>query len=219
MRKALLTREFDRFFTRLNDYTDLLLKLYEAREVVIAPGQAREIDKRIRPSEKKHIHEAFVLKIYVAWEVLVENVFVECLRRDPSEYATRKGLVLPGKLSRDVSRAMLSGLGYFDFKDTSDLKGKARRFLTPRQNPFAAIPTEAGKRMDEFYVIRNYLAHYSISARQTLTRMYKDRYDLGFQEPGDFFFEWDRQTKQVRFANYTNAFMTGANAMGVFLRI
>jgi len=81
MRKPALTREFDRFFTRLNDYTDLLLKLYVAREVVIAPEQAKEIDKRIRRAEKKHIHEAFVLKIYVAWEVLVENVFIECLRR------------------------------------------------------------------------------------------------------------------------------------------
>jgi len=69
------------FVTRLNAYTDLLLKLYEAPEVVLTPEQAKEIGKRIRLSEKKHIHEAFVLKIYVAWEVLVENVFVECLHR------------------------------------------------------------------------------------------------------------------------------------------
>lgn len=219
MRKPPLAREFDKFFSRLNDYTDLLLKLYEAQQVVVATELAKEIDRRIHRSEKKHIHEAFVLKIYVAWEVLVENTFVECLRRDPSEYARRKGLVLPRTLSRDVSRGMLSGLGYFDFKDTSDLKGKARRLLAAGHNPFASIPSESARKMDEFYVIRNYLAHYSATARQVLARMYADNYGTSFREPGDFFFEWDTQTRQVRFAGYINALMAAANEMAVFLRI
>ncbi len=61
MRKPPLAGEFDKFFSRLNDYTDLLLKLYEAQQVVVAAELAKEIDGRIHRSEKKHIHEAFVL--------------------------------------------------------------------------------------------------------------------------------------------------------------
>jgi hypothetical protein len=219
MGRSLLARGFDTFFTTLNAYTDLLLKLYQAREVVLPPAQAREIVKTILPDEKRHVHEAFVLKIYASWEVLVENIFVECLRRDPSTYAERKGLALPRILSRDVSRGMLSGLGYFDFRDTGDLKGKARVYLATQYNPFEHIPRTAAGRIDEFCIIRNYLAHCSDSARHSLARMYKKRYQLPFRQPGDFFFEWDRQGRQVRFASYTNAFIQAANAMAQFLNI
>jgi hypothetical protein len=49
--------------------------------------------------------------------------------------------------------------------------------------------------------------------------MYADNYGTRFREPGDFFFEWDTQTRQVRFAGYINALMAAANEMAVFLRI
>ena len=172
---------------------------------------------RYSPSEKMQIHEAFVLKIYVAWEVLVENVFVECLSRDPSKYAEYKGIRLAKRLTKDVCRGLISGLGYFDFRDISDLKGKSRNVLATSYNPFPQIPNDAGNKIDEFCVIRNYLAHYSDSARQSLMRMYRNKYNLPFREPGDFFFEFDKQNKQIRFANYTNAFTKAADEMAFFL--
>lgn len=217
MGKYSLKAEFDRFFVLINEYTDLLLKIFEAKRVVIPPQKKKEILTVMLPSEKKQIHEAFVLKTYVAWEVLVENLFVECLSRDPSQYAKYKAIKLPKRLARDVCRGLISGLGYFDFKDTGDLKGKAKRVLVPKYNPFKMIPSDEAKKIDEFCVIRNYLAHYSDSSRQSLMRMYKDKYALPFREPGDFFFEFDKQNKQIRFANYTNAFLKAADEMAIFL--
>ena len=219
MPKSSFKKQFDAFFIRINQYTDLLLKIFEAKEVIIPPEKRKEILTEILPSEKKQIHEAFVLKIYVAWEVLVENLFVECLSCDPSKYAEYKAIKLPQKLTRDVCRGLISGLGYFDFRDTADLKGKANNILAPRLNPFAKIPRDAGNKIDEFYVVRNYLAHYSGSSRQSLARIYRNKYNLLFREPGDFFFEFDKENKQIRFANYTNAFLKAADEMAIFLGV
>jgi hypothetical protein len=219
MPKSSIKNEFDDFFLRINEYTDLLIKIFEAKEVTIPPEKRREILTEILLSEKKHIHEAFVLKIYVAWEVLVEKLLVECLSRDPSKYAEYKAIKLPKRLTKDVCRGLISGLGYFDFKDTGDLKGKAKRILVTRLDPFAKIPSDIAKRIDEFYAIRNYLAHYSESSKQSLMRIYKNKYNLPFQEPGDFFFEFDKHNKQIRFANYTNAFLKAADVMAEFLGI
>lgn len=225
MGKYSLKAEFNKFFVRINEHTDLLLKIFEAKKVVIPPEKKKEILTEILPSEKKQIHEAFVLKIYVAWEVLVENIFIECLSRDPSKYAEYKGIRLAKRLTKDVCRSLVSGLGYFDFKDTGDLKGKAKKVLAPRYNPFKMIPSDEGKKIDEFCVIRNYLAHYSDSSKQSLMRMYRNNYNLTFREPGDFLFdivefvELGKRYKQTRFANYTNAFMKAADEMALFLAV
>jgi len=225
MRKDSIKAEFDKFFILINEYTDLLLKIFEAKEVVIPPQKKKEILTEILPSEKKYIHEAFVLKIYVAWEVLVENLFIECLSRDPSEYAKFKAIKLPKKLTRDVCRGLISGLGYFDFKDTGDLKGKARRALVRKYNPFAKIPSDEGKKIDEFCIIRNYLAHRSIASKQSLARMYKNHYRMNFRQPGDFLFdtvefvELGKRDKQTRFANYADAFIKAVDEMALFLSV
>ena len=159
-----------------------------------------------------------MLKIYVTWEVLVENLFVECLSWDTSKYAAHKGIRLAQRQTKGVCRGLISGLGYFDFKDTGDLKGKAKRVLVLKYNPFKMIPSDEAKKIDEFCVIRNYLAHYSDSSRQSLMRMYKDKH-LPFREPGDFFFEFDKQNKHIRFAIYTNAFLKAADEMALFLGV
>lgn len=217
MGKYSLKAEFNKFFVLINEYTDLLLKVFEAKEVVIPPEKKKEILTEILPSEKKQIHEAFVLKIYVAWEVLVENLLVECLSSDPSKYADYKAIKLPKRLTKDICRGLISGLGYFDFRDTGDLKGKANNILVLKFNPFDSILPDSA--IDEFYVIRNYLAHYSDSSKQSLIRMYKKRYNLSFREPGDFFFEFDERNKQIRFANYSNAFINVAKEMAIFLGV
>lgn len=219
MAKSWLKSEFDRFFVRINQHIDLLVKLFDAKEVVLPPEKKKEILTEILLSEKKQIHEAFVLKIYVSWEVLIENLFVECLSRDPSKYAEHKAIKLPKKLTKDICRGLISGLGYFDFKDTRDLKGKAKRVLVTKFDPFANIPSDETKKIDEFYVIRNYLAHYSNSSKQSLMRMYKNKYDLPLHEPGDFLFEFDKHNRQIRFASYTNAFMKAADEMALFLAV
>ncbi|MBL7153566.1 MAG: hypothetical protein ISS79_07595 [Phycisphaerae bacterium] len=210
MRKPSVEFIFDRFFGQINWYTNLLVKVTETESL--------ELDAL----EKREIFEAFVLKIYVAWEVLVEDVVVECLCRDSSQYAEHKTVTLPKKMTRNLCRCLISGLGYFDFRDTGDLKGWATKILADRQNPFKDVLPD--KKIDEFYIIRNYLAHYSDASKQSLTRMYRRNYDLSFRGPGDFlldtveFVELGERGKQTRFADYTNAFTKGAEKMETFFK-
>ena len=217
MRQSRLRTEFDRFVVQINQITDLLVKIYEAKAVVVPPDKEREILTEVLLSEKKQIH--------VAWEFLVEEVFVECLYRNPQEYSRRKGLGLPKRLTRDICRGLISGLGYFDFRDMSDAKGKARRFLSKSDNPFKEVDSKETRKMDEFCIVRNYVAHRSGTARQSLERMYKDTYQMKFREPGDFlldtvrFVELGVRGTQTRFADYVNAFMKAADKMALFLSV
>jgi len=227
MQTSSLKTEFDNFFTSMNQYTDLLVKVIKTKKLVLAKNAEKEILPKLLQTEKKQIHEAFVLKICATWEILVENVFVECLLRDTSKYKERTGIILPRKkLTKDICKGLVCGLGYFSFRDASDLKGMAKKFLADTYNPFNKIPTDFVKKIDEFYSIRNYIAHRSNAARQSLRRRYKQNYNMKrFRPPGDFLFdiiefvESGERGKEIRFANYSKAFEKAADEMAMFLGI
>jgi len=219
MARTRIKSVFDDFFLRISRYTDLLLKISVAKRVEIPKEYEGDILKEVLESEKKRIHEAFVLNIYVTWELLAESVLIDCLSRDSSQYARHKDITLPKTPSRTLCRGLISGVGYFDFRDTGELKGIAKKILVPKFNPFSTIPADAGKKINEFCLIRNYLAHRSEDSKRALRGMYEKRYNTGFCEPGDFFFEYDAGEKQIRFASYTNAFIYAAEQMAEFLGV
>ena len=166
-----------------------MIKIITTTKIIIPPQEQREILPKLLQSEKKLIHEAFVLKICATWEILAENVFVECLSRNTSTYAAFKGITLPRNLTKNTCKGLISGLRYFDFRDMSDLKGKAKRFLADQCNPFKKVPCDVTEKINEFYLIRNYIAHRSDTAKQSLKRMYKEKYKKRFRRPGDFLFD------------------------------
>ena len=208
MRKSSFEDTFDRFFYWINWYTDLLVKVTEDKRVISFAN------------EKKEIYEAFVLKICATWEIFVEELLVNCLNRDTSQYADYKAVKIPKNLSSNVCMCLITGLGFFDFKSAGDIKGIAKKILVNKFNPFPAIPKKDAARIDEFLIIRNYLAHYSAKSKQSLMCIYKKNYDFkNFREPGDFLFANDKQTKQIRFANYIDSFLNAADEMGVFMGV
>ncbi len=226
MQVSSLKAEFDNFFASIIQHTDLLVKIVKTTRIILPPHEEKEILPAFLQTEKKQIHEAFVLKICATWEILTENVFIECLLRDTSKYRERTGIVLPRKkLTKDICKGLVSGLSYFGFRDVPDLKGKAKKFLAERYNPFKKIPNDVSKKIDEFYLMRNYIAHRSDAAKQSLKRMYKQTYKMRFRFPGNFLFdtvefvESGERGKEIRFANYTKAFEKAADEMGVFLDI
>lgn len=226
MQTSSLKTEFDNFFTSMNQYTDFLIKITKTVRIILPPHEEKEILTKLLPAEKKQIHEAFALKICATWEILAENVFVECLSCNTSKYATFKGITLPRrKLTKDICKGLISGLRYFDCGDISSLKGKARKFLVERCNPFNKIPTDVSRKINEFYLIRHYIAHRSDAAKQSLKRMYKQTYKMRFRLPGSFLFdtvefvESGERGKEIRFANYTKAFEKAADEMAIFLGI
>jgi hypothetical protein len=209
MRKSSVEVTFNNFAYWMNWYIDFLNKVATAERVVKYPR------------EKKELFEAFALKVHVIWEIFIEELLVDCLNRDSSQYALYMGAKLPKDLSRKECKAMILGVqGYIDFRSVAEIKKISRNILVSQCNPFQAIPKSASDKIDEFYKIRNYLAHYSLAAKRSLANLYKNKYGMQrFREPGDFLFSFDKRSGQVRFGNYVEAFIDAEVKMAEFLGI
>jgi len=202
MRKGSVQLTFERFDYWLLRYITLINKVIAAKRVIGSPV------------DKKELLEAFVLKIVASWEVFVDDLMVDCLNRDSSQYAEYMQLRLAKHLPRPVCEAMLSGLGYTNFRSVSDIKKVARNVLTAANNPFKAIPAPDTDMIDEFTKMRNYLAHYSTVARRSLHTSYKRRHKLtNFREPAEFLYATNHKTRQIRFGDYVDAYINASKAM------
>lgn len=208
MKKSSFENSLLNFHMNMDWDIDLLVKIQWARRVV----------KSLE--EKRSIFEAFVFSICANWEILVEELMIDCLNRDTSRYAEYTGFKLPKNISRETCKAVVIGIGYIDFKSVGHLKQIARQILVPQCNPFSTITTTQGKKIDEFFVIRNYLAHYSYVARRSLLRVYKDVYGITrFVEPGVFLLRQEKGAQIPRMGTYINNFKAAAHKMEDFLGI
>jgi len=168
--------------------------------------------------EKIEIVESLVLKICSQWEVLIEELFVDCLNRDSAQYSEFIANRLPKHIPRAQCSAMIQGMGYFDFKGTSDIKRKAKLILTKEFNPFNEIGRGDGNKIDELYILRNYIAHLSNQAERSLKKMYTDKYHLKrFQEPGRFLMAIDKRTKKPRMDSYAESLYSAVEVIGLYL--
>jgi hypothetical protein len=202
MKKSSTDKSLDNFEWWMAEYIRFLNKVLAAKAVV----------KEDR--EKRELIEAFVLRIAAIWEVLVESLLIDCLNRDSSTLAKHLDLSLDKDLKRPVCEAIVSGLNYFDFRNFSSLKKETKKILVPRHNPFQAISKDAARKIDEFFVIRNYLAHYSSMARRAVMRIYRDSYGMQkFREPGHFLYASRGKKGQIRMGDYVDAFLQAAADM------
>ena len=125
MRKTSFRLSLDDFDQSVDSYEAFVDKIAGAERVI-----------RYK-HEKTELFEAFILRLVTLWDVFIEEVFVACLSRDSSQYAEFRDLTLRKHLSYDESYAVLTGLGYLDFKGVGDIKGHARQLLVV--NPFDAM--------------------------------------------------------------------------------
>lgn len=170
--------------------------------------------------EKRSIFEAFVLRICANWEILVEDLFIDCFSKDTSMFRSFTGFKIDRHINRETCKAIILGTQYFDFKSIDDLKKQAKQTIIPQCNPFKGIPKLNGSKIDEFFKIRNYLAHYSDAARRSLDKVYKRQYGLRrFVEPGAFLLARDKKENLSRMGVYINNFTDTANLMAKFLGI
>lgn len=200
MKKASTKVTLRNFIEELHWYIWFLNKIVAAKRVV---GQ---------PDEKVEVLEAFVFKVAALWEVLAEDLLIDCLNKDTSRYAEYKGMALSKNLTRNVCAAMLTGLDYLDFKSVGHTRATARKILVPAHNPFQAISKAAARRIDEFFTIRNYLAHYSDHAQRSLMDKYRNNHGLTrFVRPGQFLYAYSRANTHIRFGDYIGAFLEAAD--------
>lgn len=195
-----LAKVFDDFFDRINRYVKLLEKMCEPLSI----------------SEKSEAYECFVLKICATWETFINDLFIHCLKRDTSQYSKFLGVKLPKRPSRELCAVLILGYRYLDFRRLAD---DAKKTLTPENDPFSKAPGR--KRIDEFFLIRNYIAHRSRPAKRALRKVYQDTYYLQrFKEPGRFLLSPIRQgTEEIQFGEFVQVFINTAKAMALHLKV
>ena len=173
-------------------------------------------------AERHHLVEALVVKICTEWEVFTENLLIECLRKDTSKYAESKDMSLPKTLPRDLGELLLTGIGFFGSRSVGGLKGMANDILLDQHNPFKEIKPPHSTKIDEFFAIRNYIAHRSRSSKLKLNKIYLGTtYGLQrFVEPGEFLLTPNGSHAPdgaTRLQAYFDAFFTAVDIIDDFL--
>ena len=200
--KSDLVKVFDNFFDQINWYTKLLEKSC----------------KPLNIAEKCEVYESFVLKICATWETFINDLFALCLKQDTSEYSKFLGVKLPRRPSVELCAVLISGCRHNEFNALVD---KARKILTEVCNPFSKEALKGRKKIDDFFSIRNYVAHRSRAAKRRLRKVYQDRYHLErFQEPGRFLLLPAREgMEEIRFGEFIQVFISTANVMAQHLKV
>ena len=201
MRKASIVQNHRDFETHL----DVLDKV--AAQIV-----ARQMGTDL--TESNVLAEGLVLTLAGYWEEVVDEDFVDALNRDTSVYATRIGVELPKNLSRDICFGLLIGDGYLDFHDTGDIVGKSRKVLVPANNPFDHLTNTVRKSIDQFYILRNYLAHRSQrSKRAYVATLKKDFQYRQFIRPGVFLRTEGNSLRKPRLEYFLHRFREASQAI------
>ncbi|MBN2593440.1 MAG: hypothetical protein JXA81_08035 [Sedimentisphaerales bacterium] len=203
--KADLEKVFNNFFDQINWYIKLLQKSCESLYI----------------SEKCEVYESFVLKICATWETFINDLFVLCLKRNTSQYSKFLGVKLPKRPSIELCAVLISGYRYLDFRRAAD---DAAKILTPDNNPFSKEALKEAprrKRIDEFFSIRNYVAHKSRVAKRALRKVYQDTYHLErFTEPGRFLLSPIHEgVEEIWFGEFIQVFINTAKTMALYLEI
>jgi len=202
MRKCSFEKNHREFEGWIRWYGQFISKLVLAKHVVRTKLQ------------KLELMEALVLRCVVRWEVLVEQDIVASLNRDTSTYSAQTGLSLRKHLTRDECEAILVGHRYVDFRNVGAVKDFGKHYLSPKYDPFSAIPSKLATRIDDFICMRNLLAHYSKLAARTYQNRLAKRFSLRrIPEPGEFLNAVNPKSGMFRRDEYLHAFVETSELM------
>lgn len=206
MRKASFKTSFENFRTEIAKNLEILYKIEDTDDLSI--------------QEKKSLFETLVIRFDVTWQILLEELFIDSLNWDSSEYRKNTGYDFPGKnLHRQICKAIVIGIKFSDFAKLDDVRRNAKEFLVGKFNPFRSIRSQERNKIEEFYTLRNYIAHASDYQLRKLRKMYKDRYRLKkYPSPGTFLLNRNAGQKFSRLQNYVNSFLNAAKQMGKGLK-
>jgi len=199
VRKADLLKNHGPFDDAIKRYRDFAEKILKAQRVA---GTVQE---------KRDLAESIILRLCANWEAFVDEHLIDCINVDGSKLREFFAVPIPKNLSKNLCQALLFGKsGYMDFKSFGDLKGFSKKVLPDGNNPFLSVSSQHAKKIDEVYKIRNYLSHYSFSAKRALKRLYKNTYKMKkFLEPGQFLLAYNAK----RLFAYFDAFQGVSNDM------
>lgn len=153
--------------------------------------------------ETEETLEAFSIKLLCDWEWFIERTIINCLIRDTTKLSEHLNLDLPKAIPYDVGFAILNGTTYFDIKNSGNLKKLTKNILAEVNNPFNAVKKDRYNSIDEFYVIRNYIAHKSEASKRSFKKFLQVKHNINdFIEPGEFLLTQQPNTSNVLFNNF-----------------
>lgn len=194
MRKADLAKNHVGYDAAITRYREFMRRILQNNQVVA------------NDMEKRDIAESVLLRLCAYWEWFVDEQLADCINVDHSKLSQYFGVSLPNNPSKGLCEALLIGGRYLDFRSFGDLKGHSKKILPDKSNPFLAITKNRAKRLDEAYLIRNYLAHYSSLAKRSLHEMYRREYQMtNFIEPGQFLLAYGARRLNVYFDAFEGA--------------
>jgi hypothetical protein len=197
MRKADLRKNHKEFDDIVDWYGFFLTRVLRAKIEILA-------------EDKREIAESVLLRLCAYWESFVEKELVDCANIDCSRLSEHVGVPLPEHLTLATCQAIVLGGRYLNWRSIGELKGLAKKVLPDHVNPFGKITSSTGQKIDEAYIIRNYLSHQSTASRRALMQMYEARYNLSrFKEPGAFLLA----NNNVRLVEYGKAFIRASVEM------
>jgi len=201
MKKSSFLKYHIEFVNWIIWYGDFLKKINDAKRIITNKYQKAETT------------EAFVLRIAARWENLCIDDIITSLNLDSSVYATTLNLKLRKHLTRDECKAMLYGHRYVDFKSVGDIKNFGKSYLNPSYNPFSGIQKKESDRIDEFYTIRNFLAHYSAFSKRSYNKLMINKYHYKkIPEPG-YFLNSITKDGYFRWSDYLVSFQKASDDM------
>lgn len=204
-------KSLDEFHIKGYQYTIMYIaRIHSQAEFLFSKVILLE-DKLYSKYEISEIIEAFTIKSVCDWEWYIERMLCETLKKDTTKLSETLDLDLPKKISTDECFAFLNGLNYFDLKNATNLKTLSKKILVDEYNPFLKISNEAKNKIDEFYIIRNYVAHKSKKSKKSLMNIYKKYNILDFLEAGEFLLSKEnKNSKTIMFQDYGSAYWLSA---------
>lgn len=131
--------------------------------------------------------EMLAVRAYTAWESFSHDVLILTLASDTTELANETGLsIKPARVTADMAEALLTARGYLEFRDVTDLKGRARKWLGRARSPFERMQQTDIDAANDLRVLRNFIVHRSRQSEQTYKELLRKRRIASRPLPGEY---------------------------------
>ena len=119
--------------------------------------------KRLGERELASLYEALFLQSVVAFELMIEDIFLGLVTGQIIHQRPAKPLVTFPNLP--AARKIVMRDRYLNWLPYENLKKISEIYFVPDKNPFSGCPIPHTQEMRKAYLIRNYIAHKSEYAR------------------------------------------------------
>lgn len=169
MNKPKLNSNFYWFFETTDYFLELIEKILNAKDVFW--------DKY--GTYKKELIKALLITYLTEWETFIKTLLVDCFNKDTSKYSNYVWRKIPKHITKNTCFCILSWIWFFDFKWIYDAKAFSKKIINNEYNPFLIKSdkvTECCKKIEEYYIIRNFITHWSMKSYNSYVKILKENY-------------------------------------------